>query len=232
MDNFNLRKYLTEGRIHMNLNEVSIDMLRNQFVDTGRIKQKTFDDILDATNKDSSFATWLTSKVAPSKGNRFPNIKVEDIFKYKKYFDVFKRNKRKYPYKDINQYKDNQSDIAQFIKISTEIASEEEKDISNKSGVSKSEKYQSLKMGEVDGFEIYKFPQGKKDLYKANCDLGSGTEWCTATGNTSNWFNDYIGKGPIYVIINKSNPKEKYQFQYESGQYMDKDDVDIFDNNY
>lgn len=39
MDNFNLRKYFAEGGIHNRLIEarVSIDMLKNQFVDTGKI---------------------------------------------------------------------------------------------------------------------------------------------------------------------------------------------------
>ena len=96
-------------------------------------------------------------------------------------------------------------------------------------GVSKSEKYKKLKLGEVDGYEICKFPKGSKDLYGASCELGAGTDWCTATGNTDTWFLDYISKGDIYVIINKSNPKDKYQFHYESDQFMDPDDIDIFD---
>ena len=92
------------------------------------------------------------------------------------------------------------------------------------------EKYKKLKLGEVDGYEIFKFPKGSKDLYGASCELGAGTDWCTATGNTDTWFLDYISKGDIYVIINKSNPKDKYQFHYESDQFMNPDDIDIFDN--
>ena len=95
-------------------------------------------------------------------------------------------------------------------------------------GVSKADKYAQLKMGEVDGYEIFKFPQGSEDLYGASCELGSGTAWCTATGQTDTWFKDYIKDGPIYVIINKSDPKDKYQFHYESNQFMDKNDLDIF----
>ena len=51
-------------------------------------------------------------------------------------------------------------------------------------------------------FEIFKFPKGSKDLYGASCELGAGTSWCTATGNTDTWFLDYISQGDIYVIIN------------------------------
>lgn len=229
MDNFNIRKYLTENQLthsSVSLNEVSIDMLQTQFVDTGRIDRNTFKDIVDAAQKDSAFATWLTSKVAGTKKVR-PIIKKEDISKYKTYLDIFKRNKREYPLKDINMVKD-QNALDGFIKKSREIQAKEEGDISQQKGVSKSEKYTKLKLGEVDGYEIFKFPKGSKDLYGASCELGAGTSWCTATGNTDTWFLDYIDQGDIYVIINKSNPKDKYQFHYESNSYMDPNDIDIF----
>ena len=230
MDNFNLRKYLIENKLthsSKKLNEISIDMLQTQFVDTGRIDKNIFNNILDAAQKDSAFATWLTARVAGTKKAK-PIIKKEDIAKYKKYLDIFKRNKREYPLKDINMIKD-QNALDDFIKKSREIQAKEEGDISQQKGVSKSEKYAKLKLGEVDGYEIFKFPKGSKDLYGASCELGAGTDWCTATGNTDTWFLDYISKGDIYVIINKSNPKDKYQFHYESDQFMDPDDIDIFD---
>ena len=116
-----------------------------------------------------------------------------------------------------------------FIKKSKEIQDREGEDISQQKGISKAEKYTKLKLGEVDGYEIFKFPKGSKELYGASCELGSGTDWCTATGNTDTWFLDYISQGDIYVIINKSNPKDKYQFHYETGQFMDPNDRDIFE---
>ena len=229
MDNFDLRKYLTENKLthsSIKLNEVSIDMLQTQFVDTGRIDRNTFKDIVDAAQKDSAFATWLTSRVAGTKKVK-PIIKKEDIYKYKKHLETFKRNKREYPLKDINMVKD-QNALDDFIKKSREIQAREEGDISQQKGVSKDEKYTKLKLGEVDGYEIFKFPKGSKELYGASCELGSGTDWCTATGNTDSFFQDYIGQGDIYIIINKSNPKEKYQFHYETDSFMDRDDRRIF----
>ena len=229
MDNFNLRKYLTENQLthsSVKLNEVSIDMLQTQFVDTGRIDRNTFKDIVDAAQKDSAFATWLTSRVAGTKKAK-PIIKKEDIYKYKTYLDTFKRNKREYPLKDINMVKD-QNALDDFIKKSREIQDREGEDISQQKGISKAEKYTKLKLGEVDGYEIFKFPKGSKELYGASCELGSGTDWCTATGRTDSFFQDYINKGDIYVIISKSDPKEKYQFHYETGQYMDSSDRTIF----
>ena len=229
MDNFDLRKYLTENQLthsSIKLNEVSIDMLQTQFVDTGRIDRNTFKDIVDAAQKDSAFATWLTARVAGTKKAK-PIIKKEDISKYKKHLETFKRNKREYPLKDINMVKD-QNALDDFIKKSREIQAREEEDISQQKGVSKSEKYTKLKLGEVDGYEIFKFPKGSNELFGASCELGSGTDWCTATGNTDNFFQDYISKGDIYIIISKSNPKEKYQFHYETDSFMDSDDLAIF----
>lgn len=212
----------------MRLNEVSIDMLKTQFVDSGKIDRQTFNDILDASQNDSAFATWLTSRVAGTQKNK-PLIKKEDIPKYKKYLDIFKRNKREYPLKDINMVKD-QNTLSNFIKKTIEISDRESEDISQQKGVSKADKYASLKIGEVDGYEIFKFPKGSRELYGASCELGAGTEWCTSTSKTDSWFNKYIYEGDIYIIINKSNPKEKYQFSYESNQFMDKDDINIFDD--
>jgi len=229
MDNFNLRKYLTENQLthsSVKLNEVSIDMLQTQFVDTGRIDRNVFKDIVDAAQKDSAFATWLTSRVAGTKKAK-PIIKKEDISKYKKHLETFKRNKREYPLKDINMVKD-QNALDDFIKKSREIQAREEGDISQQKGVSKDKKYAKLKLGEVDGYEIFKFPKGSKELFGASCELGSGTDWCTATSKTDGFFQDYISRGDIYIIINKSNPKEKYQFHYESDSFMDSDDVNLF----
>ena len=81
-------------------------------------------------------------------------------------------------------------------------------------------------MGSVDGFDVYKLPKGRKDLYGTSCELGSGTEWCTATGRTRKHFDDYIAKGPLFIFI-KPGSDEKYQFSYEDNSYMDKDDVSI-----
>lgn len=233
MDNFNLKKYLVENKLtksSINLNEVSIDMLKQQFVDSEKINQKDFDEIKNVADNDSALATWLVSRVAGTK-NVKPLIKKEDIYKFKKYFDIFKRNKQKYPLKDINMVKDRKS-LEDFINKSVEISQEEEQDISKQTGVSKADKYKKLKLGEVDGYEIYKIPKGSEELYGASCELGSGTEWCTATGKNDAYFQEYIEDGPLYIIINKSNPKEKYQFHYETNSFMDQNDVSIYGNGF
>lgn len=200
------------------LTEISIEQLKTQFVDSGKISQEDFNEITNVTPK-TAYITWLAKKVADGL------IKVEDTYKYKKYFNIFDRRKKEYPLADINQYK-TQDDLSQFINKSVEIANKESEDVSQQKGVSKTNKYKEFYIGSVDGFDVYKLPKGRQDLYGASCELGSGTEWCTATGKTKVHFDKYISDGPLFIFI-KPGSDEKYQFNYETGSFMDKNDHSI-----
>jgi len=202
--------------------EVSIDQLKTQFVDTGKISDSEFTEIVDAAGGKSAYATWLTKQVVSK------NIKPEDLYKYNTYFKIFDRRKREYPFQDINQYKTT-NDISQFISKSVEIADREKADPSQQRGISRSDKYKEYFIGSVDGFDAYELPKGRTDLYGASCELGSGTEWCTATGKTRNYFDNYISEGPLFIFT-KPGSTEKYQFSYESAQFMDKDDNSVAKN--
>ena len=48
--------------------------------------------------------------------------------------------------------------------------------------------------------------------YSASCKLWQGTKWCTATTETSDYYDRYSSDGKLYIIINKQTPQEKYQF--------------------
>jgi hypothetical protein len=206
-------------RLKSLLFEVSIDQLKTQFVDTGKITDSEFTEIIDASGGKSAYATWLTKHVVTK------IIKPEDLYKYNAYFKIFDRRKREYIFQDINQYKTS-DDIAQFIAKSVEIANNEKADPSQQRGIAKSDKYSEFYVGSVDGFHVYELPKGRKDLYGASCEIGSGTEWCTATGNTRQYFDRYISEGPLFIFI-KPGSDEKYQFHYESQQFMDKNDNSV-----
>ena len=203
--------------LEQRLTEVSIEQLKTQFVDSGKIDEKVFNDIAQTTNK-SAYVTWLVKKVADGK------IKDEDVYKFKEYFDIFNRHKRQFPSPDINAY-GKKVPLADFQTTAVKIKRETEADPSKAKGVSrkKEDKYAKFVIGNVDGFTVYKIPKGSNDLKGVACDLGSGTEWCTAHSE-ANYFEDYIKDGPLYIFIKGS---EKYQFHYESGQFMDKDDQPV-----
>lgn len=64
--------------------------------------------------------------------------------------------------------------------------------------------------------------------YEASCKLGRGTTWCTATTQSDRYYNMYSGDGPLYININKHDPDEKYQFNFPTEQFMDKNDEEIY----
>ena len=71
---------------------------------------------------------------------------------------------------------------------------------------------------------------------KGACYLGVNTEWCTTWGPYSlndsykdrdNYFNRYNLQGPLFILINKTNENDKYQFHFESKQFMNPADKQI-----
>ena len=65
--------------------------------------------------------------------------------------------------------------------------------------------------------------------YAASCKLGQGASWCTASTESDYYYNHYKNKygGEYYININKHDTEEKYQFHFESNQFMDADDYEI-----
>ena len=71
---------------------------------------------------------------------------------------------------------------------------------------------------------------------KSACHLGVGTQWCTTWGPHSltpsyrgrtNYFKSHNDREKLYIIINKLNPEKKYQFHFNSNQFMDSRDAAI-----
>ena len=54
---------------------------------------------------------------------------------------------------------------------------------------------------------------------------GEGTHWCTASENEY-YYNCYSNQGPLYINIRKSDGA-KFQFHFETNQFMDADDEPI-----
>ena len=212
------------------LSEINQEDIEKKFVGTrtggpdGKVvTPKEFDDIMSATSNKLALALWMIKRIQDD------FILPEDIYKWEDYFEIFKRRKREFPVKDINQIK-TEDQIDDFVNKAIEIIDLEAGDASKKKGVSQDDKYGELKIGEVNGFTVYKIPKGTSDeMYGVACDLGSGTSWCTATGNTKTWFDRYAKDGPLYIFIGPNGGK--YQFHYESEQYMDKNDRSILGRN-
>ena len=77
---FNKSKF--KGRTVFYKLEVSLEDIKSHFVDTNKISQNDFEEIISAVGNKTSYATWLAKKVANN------IIKGEDIYKFKKYFST------------------------------------------------------------------------------------------------------------------------------------------------
>jgi len=201
------------------LNEASIEQLQTQFVDSGKISSEDFESIKQASGGKGAYATWLAKKIEDK------TLKAEDLYKWEEYFKIFNRRKKDFPSPDINSYK-SVSDINSFIRKAVELKNKEQEDPSAKKGVSKVDKFEEFKIGEVDGFMVYEIPKGREDLYNTSCELGKGTEWCTATGKTREYFDNYIDDGSLF-IFRKPGSDEKYEFHYENNEFMDKNNLPV-----
>lgn len=74
------------------------------------------------------------------------------------------------------------------------------------------------------------------NTYEAECKLGENMRWCTANcyGNGEGYYDNYLSKGGKYYVNfdmtrpeqakGKDYPFTRYQFHFESNQFMDKDD--------
>jgi len=66
---------------------------------------------------------------------------------------------------------------------------------------------------------------------EAACYYGQGTTWCTASTQSTNYFNSYSKDGPLYILLPKQPQYEgeKYQLHFPSGQFMDEQDRNVDD---
>lgn len=142
------------------------------------------------------------------------------------------------------QLRDISSSVERFFKVQNFIQPPHSKDINSYSDLD------SMNDATVEAAELYKKHQQKKQYLDAEvgskvildtpewivyeptnkgaaCELGKDTEWCTAAPGLT-YYEDYYSKDdPLFIFINKANPREKYQFHYGSSQFMDRHDIEI-----
>ena len=219
------------------VSEASIEQLQQQFVDTEKISQEVFDEIVKATKGKGAYATWMIKRVEDG------TIKAEDIYKYEDYIQIFDKQKRQFPSPDINAYKDERSirDFeAKAIEIREKGIEQTGGDTANASNLVSSQGIQELNsvgikfLGVVDGYQCFEVPQSLKGnteawkIYRkhlANCsgrDQGAKIEICTMAGQSH--FDRELGRDTLYVFFNLGDPKSPYQFSYATNQFMDKND--------
>ena len=62
--------------------------------------------------------------------------------------------------------------------------------------------------------------------HKASCYFGKNTRWCTTAADDARYHDKYSKDGPLYIILHKPTNK-RWQFHFESQQYMNEKDENI-----
>jgi len=142
----------------------------------------------------------------------------EDLQKYHLYKHLFKKlgeelkNPNTAKLADINQIK-SFDDLYEKLRLLNHLIEEEEEK-------------ESLKAAEKDVEKLYNSSNYlvlTPKTVEASCAYGRNTRWCTASTGSYNYFNQYNRQGPLYIIIDKKNNR-KYQFHFQSNQFMDEND--------
>lgn len=86
----------------------------------------------------------------------------------------------------------------------------------------------NIKNNEVDKiYEDSKWVLLTPKTREAAILYGKGTQWCTAATESTNYFDYYNDRGPLYILINKKNPEEKYQYHLPTNSFMDITDCEV-----
>jgi hypothetical protein len=136
----------------------------------------------------------------------------EDLKKYHKYKKLIKKHPEVADQTDINKVYtfDDLAGILEYIL----------------DDISDAESGELLKAAEKDSEKVYNSENYMIVVPKtqeASCAYGRRTRWCTAATGSNNYFHRYNRDGPLYIVIDKKS-QEKYQFHFQSEQYMDAED--------
>lgn len=176
-------------------------------------RQIIFTDPTSNRQKDKmgKYGKWILSLYKQGK------LKTGDIPELKDSLTYFDKFKGKLEKKDINQYHSVPelfNSVKQFM------------DNPNQA-TSKSDELRKMKQeGAEKVYEDEEWLVIVPKTEQAACLYGKGTKWCTAATDGGNMFEYYNNSGPLYININKKTGR-KYQFHFQTEQFMDEQDNPI-----
>jgi hypothetical protein len=200
------------------------------------ISDEDMDKIYEADpSKSKSYVWWLLMIY------KMGNLRLEDLYKATEYLEVYERMKAKDKgarseedkivkpeHRDLNRtikktVKQNYRGKEQEVVIKVPVINSLQQlftiikpYVDNKSIETPSELKKRNFLIRAGKWDVYQV----KD-YESSCALGSGTQWCTATGKTRKHYDNYtmgFKKGNLYILINRNNNKDKYQLWVSSEQ--------------
>jgi len=174
--------------------------------------------------QNKKYMTWLVGKYAGKKGgiNRLEDIPARAHELLIKYDRLAAKKKLKPEDKNINQIK-TLSDLGGILQ------DEDYQDEDLSSQKEKSDEIEQEMYDDGDAELVYNDSDYKVVIavtHKASCYFGKNTQWCTTSAGSSSYHDQYSDQGPLYIILEKST-NTRWQFHFESGQYMDENDSQI-----
>lgn len=159
----------------------------------------------------NKYVKWMSMRYLAGDIKRLEDIPSRISNALKTYQALQNKNKLKPEHKVINQIRDIEEVIEQY----------QEVDTTSKNGV-----------GDkliVDGEAELVFNDDEIRIVvpktlKASQHFGRNTRWCTTSDD--NTFKSYSKNGPLYIVLHKSTNK-RWQFHFESNQFMDEKDQSI-----
>jgi len=186
--------------------------------------------------KVGKYTNWIIKNYFKNvdKPEKYRSLFLEDLYKVKLDLKKFDRYKHKFNIDDRNIDKHSDKSLYDLVK---------KLDSSLLSTTKKERKESEVHPGAdlfFDGkiWKVIKIQRDDKLGKEAACFYGGyndETRWCTSAPGT-NYFNSYIKRGPLFVILKKDNtlygwktglPMERYQFHFEDNMFMDIDDRPI-----
>ena len=210
--------YLLKIAAQFTINEIYSQLLKKL---KKQNRDLSFDDYISLIRIDptytggqepGSYTNWVIKQFLND-----PKTLTEDSEKLYEHLQIFHINKDKLNKKDITQY---QSDADLFEAISPYLDS----DLRSKRQREKEESTNYKIVHKDAEWTIY-----TPLTWEASVSLGRGTNWCTAADSEDGkrYFEQYTADDPLYILINNNDPTLKYQFHFDSKQFMDSADRDI-----
>lgn len=238
-----MKLIITESQYNYIFEQYEDDKLKLKYVESGLIPIKIFNEIKSVSEK-TFYMQWLLKMVE----SKF--VKYEDIYKFKKYFQIFDKYKSFYPIKDLGQIKDVFG-VLEFEKTSKDIISKLEENEKTKSygddnmvstyNIKKLESVGIKYLGVTNsGYQSFEIPPSLKDnksawsLYRnilGNCndrDKGAMVSLCTM--QDSSYFDRYLNDFPndsYFIFYNKNDNLSPYQIHLGSMQFKNRKDDEV-----
>jgi len=215
---------------------------------SGFISNKPDESELSKIKKVGPYSQWLIKQFILGKrkdnSGEFAKLFFEDLYKVTDDLKKFDRFKERIPEEDRDI---NKLTIEQLYELTKEFSLEKTKASADEKNKAK-ETYEHPGADVVyrgNDWTVVKISDKSQLGKDAACFYGGNnqeTRWCTSAPGLS-YFNQYIEQGPLYVILSNNRndlaksglPTERYQFHFESNQFMDIADrqvdlVDIFND--